>query len=209
MSDVGAGRIGIFGGSFDPVHLAHVGLARTALEQLALDELRWVPTGHSWQKNDAPAPADHREAMVRIAIEGEPRFVLDARELRRGGPGYTLDTLREMQAEQPGGQWFLVIGQDQYQGLHTWHGWPELLTRVTLAVARRPGVQAAADPQVQRAAQRRVALPMMALSSTEVRKRAAAGLPLDDLVPPGVARYIEEHRLYRRASALDEGQPGS
>ena len=205
----GAGRIGIFGGSFDPVHLAHVALARTALEQLALDKLRWVPTAHSWQKSEVHAPAADREAMVRIAIDAEPRFVLDARELRRGGPGYTLETLREMQAEQPGGQWFLVIGQDQYQGLHTWHGWPELLTRVTLAVARRPGVQTAADPAVQRAAQRRVDLPMMAISSTQVRERAAAGLPLADLVPPGVARYIEEHRLYRRASTLDGGQPGS
>ena len=205
----GAGRIGIFGGSFDPVHLAHVALAKTALDQLALDELRWVPTAHSWQKTEPPAPAADREAMLRIAIDGEPRFVLDARELRRTGPGYTLATLREMQAEQPGGEWFLVIGQDQYQGLHTWHDWPELLSRVTLAVAARPGVSDRADPAVQRAAQRRVALPMMEVSSTDIRRRAAAGLPLADLVPPGVASYIEEHRLYRRASALDQGQPGS
>jgi nicotinate-nucleotide adenylyltransferase len=134
--------------------------------------------------------------MVRLAIEGEPRFTLDLRELRRGGPGFTLETVREMQAEQPGAQWFLIIGQDQYQGLHTWHDWPELLSRVTLAVAARPGAAASANPVVQRSAQQGVALPMMDISSTELRSRAAAGAPIDRLVPPAVARYIEQHRLY-------------
>ena len=206
-----APRIGLFGGSFDPVHLAHVALARTALEQLALDTLRWLPTGHSWQKPEPPAPAHDREAMLRIALAGEPRYVLDTRELRRGGPGYTLDTVRELQAETPGADWFLVIGQDQFESLHTWHDWTELLARVTLAVAQRPGASAAqaAHPLVQRAAQRRVMLPMMDVSSTEVRRRAAAGEPLDGWVPPGVARYIARHRLYRRAPALDRGPPRS
>ena len=209
-----APRIGLFGGSFDPVHLAHVALARTALEQLALDTLRWVPTGHSWQKLEPPASAHDREAMLRIALAGEPRYVLDTRELRRGGPGYTLDTVRELQAEIPGADWFLVIGQDQFESLHTWHDWTELLARVTLAVAQRPGASAAHAPQaahplVRRAAQRRVMLPMMDVSSTEVRRRAAAGEPLDGWVPPGVARYIARHRLYRRAPALDRGLPRS
>ena len=197
-------RIGLFGGSFDPVHIAHLALARSALEQLALDELRWLPTAHSWQKSEPPAPAADREAMLRIAIAGEPRFVLDARELRRGGPGYTLDTVRELQAEQPGARWFLVIGQDQFEGLHTWHDWPELLQRVTLAIAQRPGTSGTVHPEVQRAAQARVLLPMMSVSSSEVRRRAAAGEPLDALVPPGVARYIEDHRLY-----IGSGQTGS
>ena len=124
--------------------------------------------------------------------------MLDARELHRGGPGYTLDTVRELQAEQPGARWFLVIGQDQFEGLHTWHDWPELLQRVTLAIAQRPGTAGTVHPQVQAAAQTRVPLPMMAVSSSEVRRRAAAGEPLDALVPPLVARYIEDHRLYLR-----------
>ena len=195
-----ATRIGLFGGSFDPVHNAHLALARSALEQLALDELRWLPTGHSWQKRDPPAPAADREAMLRIALAGEPRYMLDARELRRGSPGYTLDTVRELQAEKPGARWFLVIGQDQFEGLHTWHDWPELLARVTLAVAQRPGTAGTVQPQVRHAAQEHVLLPMMAVSSTDVRRRAADGESLDALVPPGVARYIEDHRLYHRGS---------
>ena len=202
-------RIGLFGGSFDPVHVAHLALAHSALEQLALDELRWLPTAHSWQKREAPSPADDREAMLRIAIAGEPRFVLDARELRRAGPGYTLDTVRELQAERPGARWFLIIGQDQFEGLHTWHDWPELLARVTLAVAQRPGPPGTVHPQVRQAAQAPVLLPMMAVSSTEVRRRAAAGESLATLVPPGVARYIEDHRLYRRVTAVNSGQTGS
>ncbi|MEO7152997.1 MAG: nicotinate-nucleotide adenylyltransferase [Burkholderiaceae bacterium] len=193
-----ARRIGLFGGSFDPVHNAHLALARTAVTQLGLDELRWVPTPHSWQKPEPPAPAADREAMLRLAIAGEPRFVIDRRELARGGPGYTLDTVREMQAQTPGADWFLLLGQDQLQGLHTWHAWPDLLARVTLAVAQRPGDAIEPHPDVQRAAQRRVALLMMAVSSTEVRRRIAAGLPIDELVPPGVARYIDQHHLYRR-----------
>ncbi len=189
-------RIGLFGGSFDPVHIAHLALARCALEQLALDELRWLPTAHSWQKPEPPAPAADRAAMLRIAIAGEPRFALDPRELRRVGPGYTLDTVRELQAEQPGARWYLIIGQDQFEGLHTWHDWPELLQRVTLAIAQRPGTAGTVHPQVQQAAHQRVLLPPMDISSSEVRRRAAAGEPLAALVPPGVARYIEDHRLY-------------
>jgi nicotinate-nucleotide adenylyltransferase len=190
-------RIGIFGGSFDPVHNAHVALARLALEELMLDELRWVPAGHAWQKARPLTDAVHREAMLRLAIEGKPRFTVARLELDRGGASFTLDTVRAMQAAQPGAQWFLVIGQDQYAGFHTWQGWQELLTRVTLAVAQRSGAGAAVDEQVKRVALQVVALPMMNVSSTDIRARVRAGQGIDDLVPPAVARYIEEHNLYR------------
>lgn len=189
-------RIGLFGGTFDPVHNAHVALARLALAELALDELRWIPTGHAWHKTREVTPAEHREAMVRLAIEGEPRFVLDRCEIERAGPSYTLDTVRELQAARPGAQWFLIIGQDQYAGLHTWRDWPELLARVHLAVANRPGGVPHPDPQVQRRPHVAVPLPMMDISSTEIRARVAAGQSIADLVPAGVARYIDQHRLY-------------
>ena len=94
-------RIGIFGGSFDPVHNAHLALARLALSELTLDELRWIPVGKPWQKSRRITSAAHREAMVRLAIEGEPRFVLDRTELERSGPSYSLDTVRSLQAAQP------------------------------------------------------------------------------------------------------------
>jgi nicotinate-nucleotide adenylyltransferase len=200
-------RIGIFGGSFDPVHNAHVALARLALTELQLDELRWVPAGQPWQKARGLTAAGHREAMLRLAIAGEPRFTLSRLEVERGGESYTLDTVRQMQAELPGAQWFLVIGQDQYASFHSWHGWQELLTRVTLAVANRshsgrPGAAPVADAQVRQVAHQSVALPMMDVSSTDIRARIARGQGIDDLVPPAVARYIDQHDLY-------QGQPGS
>ena len=191
-------RIGLFGGSFDPVHNAHVALARVALDQLRLDELRWVPAGQPWQKKSRElAPAADRIAMLALAMQGEPRFVLERSEVERGGPSYTLDTVRALQATQPGALWFLIIGQDQYAGLHTWHGFEELLERVTLAVANRPGTPVAPNPQLGAVAPQAIPLPMMDVSSTEIRRRIAAGQGIDDLVPAAVARYIDQHRLYR------------
>ncbi len=187
-------RIGLFGGSFDPVHNAHLSLAKAALRDLALDELRWIPAGHPWQKTRAVTFAGHREAMVALAIEGEPRFVLDRIELDRPGPSYTLDTVRALQAAQPGAQWFLIVGQDQQAGLPTWHGIDELRSLITLAVAQRPGVPEVAASE---AAVRTIELPPMTLSSTELRARCAAGLPIDEMVPAKVARYIDQHGLYR------------
>ena len=195
-----ARRIGLFGGSFDPVHSAHLALAREALAALALDEVRWLPTGQPWQKTRAMTAAVHREAMVRLAIEGEPRFVLDRTELARSGPSYTLDTVRALQQQQPAAEWTLLIGQDQYANLHTWNGWRELLQRVVLAVANRPGVPAAVHPEVLAFPHRAVPLAMMAISSTQIRQRTAAGLDITDLVPPAVAGYIEQQALYRAAN---------
>jgi nicotinate-nucleotide adenylyltransferase len=190
-------RFGIFGGSFDPIHNAHVALARVALAELRLDELLWVPAGQPWQKRRHLTSAKDREAMIRLAIEGEPRFVLSRIELERIGPSYTLDTVRALQAARPGAHWFLVIGQDQYAGFHTWQGWRELLSLVTLAIADRPDAQHAVDPQVASAAHAAVSLPMMDVSSTDIRERVMHGQGINDLVPAAVARYIARHDLYR------------
>jgi len=198
-------RIGLFGGSFDPVHNAHVALAKEALERLPLDEVRWVPAGQAWQKTRQLMSPAHREAMVNLAIADEPRFKLEPCELRRRGPSFTLDTVRELQAARPGQQWFLIIGQDQYTGLHTWRDWRELVGLVTLVVAKRPGAHAWPHPDLLRAEQRAVPLPMMDISSTVIRARIAQGLAIDELVPAGVARYIEQNRLYRDPT----GQPRS
>lgn len=190
-------RIGLFGGTFDPVHLAHLALAREALAALALDELRWIPAGQPWQKARQLAAPQHREAMVRLAIEGEPRFTLDRCELKRQGPSFTLDTVRELQAREPGNAWFLILGQDQYAGLHTWRDWRELLSRVTLAIANRPGVTPEPHPDVRKVEHQMVPLPMMDISSTAIRARVARGEGVTDLVPPAVARYIDQNDLYR------------
>jgi len=189
-------RVGLFGGSFDPVHNAHLALARAALEQLRLDELRWVPAGQPWQKTRRLTEARHREAMVRLAIEGEPRFVLDAVELRRQGVTYTLDTVRDLHAAHPGTEWFLILGQDQYATLHTWRDWRELLGLVTLVVAGRPGAATAVDAEVARFTPCVVDLPAMDVSATDVRRRIGAGESFADLVPDPVRSYIARHRLY-------------
>jgi len=189
-------RVGVFGGSFDPVHNAHVALAGLALSQLGLDEVRWIPTGQPSQKTRELADATDREAMVRLAIAGESRFVLDRAELRRRGVSYTLDTVRELKVAEPESVWFLILGQDQYATLHTWRDWRELLGMVTLAVANRPDADLAVNPQIAKTAAQVVSLPMIDISSTEVRRRVAVGESIADLVPEAVARYIERRRLY-------------
>lgn len=198
-------RIGLFGGSFDPVHRGHLQLARTALDHLQLDELRWIPTGQAWQKQGARAPADDRAAMVLAAIADEPRFKLERCELDREGPSYTIDTLNALQTRDPQAQWFLVIGQDQYANLHTWKDWPSVIARVTLAVAARD--QALPDVRntpLGAAPHRVVQLPMPAVpvSATAIRAELARGTPAtllsDSLVPPAVASYIARHGLYRK-----------
>ncbi len=190
-------RVGLFGGTFDPVHLAHVALAHAALRHFELDHLRWVPSGQSWQKGLQITPAADREAMVRLAIEGEPRFVLDRIEIERPGPSYTLDTVRQLHANEPDVDWVLILGQDQYAGLHTWHDWDELLGLVTLAVANRPGPLQPPDAAVTAHPHQAVPLPMLDISSTAIRDAAAAGRDISQLVPPAVARYIDSHHLYR------------
>ena len=194
-----ARRVGLFGGSFDPVHNAHLALARLALDHLGLDEVIWVPAGHPWQKARRLAPAEDRLAMVRAAIEGEPRFQADDCEIRRSGPSYTLDTVRDLAVRRPDvGAWFLILGEDQYSGLPTWQGWQELLRCVTLVVAARDGRQPQPGQLLRDTPHRLVVLPLppLAISSTLVRSRLAAREPIDTLGPPAVAGYIARHRLY-------------
>jgi nicotinate-nucleotide adenylyltransferase len=194
---VGLNRIGIFGGTFDPPHNAHVALARAACDAFQLDELRWIPAGQPWQKARVITAGEHREAMVRAAIGDAPRFVLDRIELERGGPSYTLDTVLALGAQHPQAELVLVIGADQYAGLHTWHDWQELLGRVTLAVANRPGAVPPVSAQVLCFQHRVVPLPMLDIAATDIRSRVAQGLPIDAMVPAAVARYIELNGLYR------------
>ena len=192
--------IGLFGGSFNPPHLAHLALARLAFERLGLAQVLWTPAGQPWQKaGQEVSHGPHRAAMVAELITGEPGFVLDEREIQRCGPSYTLVTVRQLQAEHPGAEIVLIIGQDQYARLHTWHGAAELLAAVTLAVAGREG-QAPEPSEVLAGLPHRIMplpLPRLDISSTQIRARVKAGEPVDSLVGTRVARYIDHHHLYQ------------
>lgn len=188
-----AGRVGILGGTFDPVHNAHLALAHSALAACNLDRVLWVPSGQPWQKDRAIAPAADRAAMVRLAIAGEARFVFDAIELDRPGPSYMLDTVRQLCKLQPGTEWVLILGRDQYEGLSSWHGFAELLSLVTLTVAARPETRATADRYPYEA----LPMALSEISSTEIRAAVRQSQDISGWVPPPVARYIESQGLYR------------
>jgi nicotinate-nucleotide adenylyltransferase len=193
-------RIGLLGGTFDPPHLAHLALARSALQVLHLDELWWLPAGQPWQKaGRSLADGVHRAAMVRLLIQDEPRFCLDERELRRPGPTFTVDTVRECRAEHPGTAFFLILGQDQYGRLDTWREWPALLGQVTLAVAARGGQQPMPSPALAVHPHRLEVLPLpdMPESSTALREALTRGDDVSPMVGEAVAGYIAQHYLYR------------
>ena len=206
MSD--ARRIGLLGGSFDPPHLAHLALGRLARQALALDELRWLPAGAPWQKAGRQmASAAHRLAMLGLLLADEPDMLIDPRELQRNGATFTIDTVRELQAErssadQNPADWFLILGQDQYSRFHTWRDWPELLQRCTLAVAGRAGQAPQAPAALAAVPHRRVTLdlPPQDIAASDIRQRLAAGQPVAALVGERIAGYISQHGLYQQGN---------
>jgi nicotinate-nucleotide adenylyltransferase len=203
-----AARIGVFGGAFDPPHNAHVALAQAALAQLDLAELHVIPTGQAWHKTRTLTPKQDRLAMAQLAFAGlEGKVVVDSREVLRDGPTYTLDTLHELQREQPGAQLVLIMGADQAKALPSWHGWQDILRIAIVSVAYRAlstGDTARFDPKMlpglpAGARFEALELPLMDTSATEIRRRVALGVDISSLVPPSVARYIDQHHLYRSA----------
>lgn len=214
MGGASVSRVGLLGGSFDPVHQAHLELARVAASTLNLTELRWVPVGYAWQKQRTLTAASHRIAMLQAALLADPidaagrvASVVDDCEVRRGGPSYTIDTLTELRAARPDAELFLIIGQDQYAGLHTWQRWQEIVAFATLAVAARAGQPVVPGAELARVPHRvaRVPLPPMAVSSTDIRTRLLQGAKAASLVPAllpvTVASYIDSHHLYAEGNA--------
>ncbi len=206
-------RVGMFGGAFDPPHWAHRALAETALQQLGLDALHILPTGHAWHKTRVLSPATDRVAMCHLAFDDLSRVKIDEREIHREGPSYTADTLRELAREYPGAQLFLVLGADQLLAFRTWVRWQEVLVLATLAVANRAtniGADASLDQAVETDLSRvdlpfqRLDMPLKNISATAVRARlgqaAQSTAALEVLVPEAVAGYISMHHLYQNPS---------
>lgn len=194
-------RIGIFGGTFDPPHVGHVAVAADVLRHLVLDRLLWIPAGDPPHKPDQPlTPAPLRLEMTRAAAAGEPRFEVSEMEVRRGGPSYTVDTVRALAAEAAGAHLFLVMGADQVRTLAT--GWREpttILELTVLALMDREGDDAMQVSPELPGMERAVHVPVrrVDVSSTRVRERVAAGEDVSALVPPGVLAVIEREGLYR------------
>ena len=197
-----ARRIGVFGGAFDPPHLAHVALVRSAIQSLGLDEVRVLPTGQAWHRTGDLTDAVHRLAMARLAFAGLPQVVVDDREIRRLGPSYTVDSLEEIASEQPGAQLYLLIGDDQRRSLPAWHRIDEIARlAIICAAARDPQVAAwhedassrqdLPSPPIQA-----LPMPLMPISATDIRERLSRQADVAALVAPAVERYIHEHHLY-------------
>ncbi|WP_210546461.1 nicotinate (nicotinamide) nucleotide adenylyltransferase [Rhodoferax sp. PAMC 29310] len=194
-------RIGVFGGAFDPPHIAHAALVRAALDDLSLDELRLVPTGQAWHKARPLTQAEHRVAMCQLAFGHIPAVMVDTREIRRSGPSYTVDTLRELSAEFPNAELYLIIGGDQARALSRWHNWQEILSLAIICVAERGYLTGANPPFMapigSESRFRQLLLPVMPVSATEIRSRIAAQHSVATLVFEPVARYIYDHHLYQ------------
>ena len=189
-------RIGVFGGTFDPVHSAHIAVADSVRRVLTLDRMLLVVANQPWQKEgERPlTPAEDRYAMVAAAVEDRPGLDASRLEIDRGGPTFTIDTVNHLQQAHPGAELFLVVGSDVVPTLDSWHDEPALRGRVTLAVVGRPG----ADPQPPPPGWRSVDVPVSPsdVSSTELRRRLEAGEPIDGLIPEAVIRCIQQRGLY-------------
>ena len=191
-----APRIGIFGGTFDPVHTAHLRAADAVRARLGLDSMLLVVANRPWQKvGERPlTPAEDRYAMVVAAAAGWPGLEPSRLEIDRGGPSYTVDTVRDLLATEPGAEVTLVVGSDVVAGLITWKEEAALRDLVTLAVVGRPGVAPVDPPPGWHAVH--VAAGPFEGSSTDLRRRLEAGLPVDDWVPEPVIRCIVQRGLY-------------
>lgn len=203
-------RIGVFGGSFDPVHRGHLLLAECCHAQAALDQVLFVPTARQPHKPHAPRASDaDRLAMLRLAIADRPEFAVSSLELDRGGVSYTVDTLRALAEQNVGAKLYLLLGADSLADLPTWREPRAICELATPVAVARPGwgepnvaalAGIAAPEQLDEIRSLRVLMPPSPISSSAIQQGIAAGGEWQTLVPPGVAEYIESRRLYSGAS---------
>jgi nicotinate-nucleotide adenylyltransferase len=189
------------GGTFDPIHNGHLVAASEVQSWFDLDEVVFVPTGEPWQKSDreVSSPED-RYLMTVIATASNPRFSVSRVDIARGGPTYTVDTLRDLHERRPGAELYFITGADALEAIITWHDVDDLFRLAQFVGCTRPGT-AISDTTLAGLPKNRVTIvevPALAISSTECRARAAANEPVWYLVPDGVVQYIAKRGLYRR-----------
>ena len=196
-------RIGIFGGTFDPVHVGHLVIASECLHVLELDRLAFVPSASPPHKPDQKlSDSADRFAMLALAIHERPRLTVDSIEFEREGPSFTVDTLREYHRREPGADLIFIMGADSLRELHLWRDPAGILARAEVAVARRPGVAIdldEVDARIPGASSRIriVDVPLIGVSSSDIRRRVRADEPIAYQVPWRVEEYIRNHCLYK------------
>jgi nicotinate-nucleotide adenylyltransferase len=196
-------RLGVMGGTFDPVHHGHLVAASEVASRYGLDEVVFVPTGQPWQKSEREvSPAEHRYLMTVVATAANPAFTVSRVDVDRHGPTYTVDTLHDLQALRPGAELFFITGADALAQILTWKDAERAFELAHLVGVTRPGHELAGHhlpgPLLERVSLLEV--PALAISSTDVRDRVEQGRPIWYLVPDGVVQYIGKHRLYTPAA---------
>lgn len=190
-------RLGIFGGTFDPIHIGHLILAEIARYLLRLDRVLFIPARIPPHKGSAPTDPEHRYRMTRLATEDNPHFAASALELRREGPSYTVDTLRTLQGESPGAQHYLLMGADSARDLETWKDHDVLLQESNVVVLGRPGVTDREIPPRVNQHATVLSTPHLEISSSQIRRLVRDGGPIRYLVSTSVESYIRSEGLYR------------
>jgi nicotinate-nucleotide adenylyltransferase len=194
-----AARVGIMGGTFDPIHHGHLVAASEVQSLFDLDEVIFVPTGEPWQKSERRvSTAEHRYLMAVIATASNPRFWVSRVDIDRHGPTYTIDTIRDIAEQRAGAELFFITGADALGQILSWHDAEEALKMARFVGVTRPGYELS-DAHLPGDSVTLLDVPAMAISSSDCRDRVHAGQPVWYLVPDGVVQYINKHRLYRDA----------
>lgn len=195
-------KIGVMGGTFDPVHHGHLVAASEVADRFGLDEVVFVPTGQPWQKGErAVSAAEERYLMTVVATASNPRFSVSRVDIDRGGATYTVDTLRDLRAQLPEAELFFITGADALGAILGWRDAEELFALAHFIGVTRPGYELE-DGHLPEGSVTLVEVPAMAISSTECRRRVAEGRPVWYLVPDGVVQYIAKRSLYRSPAAV-------
>nr|WP_279590766.1 nicotinate-nucleotide adenylyltransferase [Dermatophilus congolensis] len=189
-------RVGVMGGTFDPIHHGHLVAASEVQHRFGLDEVVFVPTGHPWQKSGRKvSPAEHRYLMTVIATASNPRFTVSRVDIDRPGLTYTIDTLRDLHEERPESELFFITGADALKRILSWKDVDELWSLAHFVGVTRPGHELTSEGLPSEGLSL-AEIPAMAISSSDCRERVAAGQPVWYLVPDGVVQYIAKHCLY-------------